>query len=504
MKRSLSILLVFLFLISSSAYSKTISGEIVIKGDAPPGMKIKKKLKRSGLTVIKVPIGKEKEFVEKFKNKGYKANEILEAHIFGLKGEMIDISPDVSSMAAATDPYYSYQWHFPMIQANEAWDINAGDGVIVAIIDSGLSTGGADGINCVTNGWNTINESSNYYDGNGHGTHVAGTIAQNTNNGIGVAGLAHDSCIMPIKALGDDGYGDFTDITEAIYYAVQNGAQVINMSLGTDSYMGITNDPVMDAALDYAYANNVTVICAAGNDGNPYNVSYPAIYTTTIAIGSIGYGFYRIDYTNEGIGLDFLAPGGDTNDRNYDGFIDGVLQETVEYGTWMYYFYYGTSMASPHVAAMAAMLISNGNALTPDDIYNNMVDSSMDLVDVGWDTISGWGLIQVADGLMLNNCTDNDGDGYSTCDSDCDDSNPNVYPGAPEICYDNIDNNCNGAIDEGCACTDRDGDGYCVENGDCNDAPRLRGQYFHPGMDDINEPTWRNGADNDCNCIVDG
>ncbi len=122
-----------------------------------------------------------------------------------------------------------------------------------------------------------MNGDNDPMDGDGHGTHVSGTIAQTTNNNKGVAGLAHGACIMPVKVLDDNGSGSFADIADGIYYAVNNGALVINMSLGTNARFNIRNDLTMDPALDYAFSNGVTVVCASGNDGFKKNISYPAI-----------------------------------------------------------------------------------------------------------------------------------------------------------------------------------------------------------------------------------
>lgn len=97
---------------------------------------------------------------------------------------------------------------------------------------------------------------------------VSGTIAQATDNGVGVAGLAHGTCIMPVKVLSDDGSGTFADIAEGIYWAVDNGADVINMSLGVNAASGMTSDSMVDAALEYAFANGVTVVAASGNDSH--------------------------------------------------------------------------------------------------------------------------------------------------------------------------------------------------------------------------------------------
>jgi serine protease len=186
------------------------------------------------------------------------------------------------------DPLYpGYQWHLSAIQSELAWDMTDGNQVIVAVADSGLAPGGVDGVGCIEPGYNAIDPEADPFDDNGHGTHVSGTVAQATNNGIGVAGMAHGACVMPVKVLDDSGSGSFADIAEGIFWAVdQVGTKVINMSLGIAARYRVYNDPIVDPALDYAYDNGVTVVCASGNDGSRRNVGYPASYVTTIAVGA--------------------------------------------------------------------------------------------------------------------------------------------------------------------------------------------------------------------------
>jgi serine protease len=323
---------------------------------------------------------------------------------------------------------------------------------------------------------------------------------------MGVAGLAYGSCIMPVKVLDDNGSGTFADIAEGVYYAVNNGAMVINMSLGTSARFNVKSDPVMDPALDYAYSNGVTVICASGNDGFKKNVSYPAIYSTTIAVGAVDYQSKVMRYSNKGDGLDIVAPGGDMSaDRNNDGYADGVLQETYVNGAWGYWFYEGTSMAAPHVAAVAAMLYSYGVANDADSVYQALTSTALDLNSTGYDSTSGYGLVQAYSALTYDgSCTDADGDGYCI-DSDCDDNDASVNPGSSEVCDDGIDNNCDGTVDEGCGsggggCTDNDADGVCVEDGDCDD----NNAHVYPGHNDSRGRWGKDGVDNDCNGIIDG
>lgn len=445
------------------------NGEIVVAGVPGPhldGLEVAKYLPNADLTVVKVERGKELAMVKRFQEHGRRAglNHIAYATII------------------PNDQYYTpYQWNFPAVQAEAAWDISTGNNVIVAVLDTGLAPDGYDRIGCTVYPQNAagyqdvVNNDNDPDDGDGHGTHVAGTIAQNTNNSIGVAGLAYNSCVMPVKVLDDSGSGSFADIAEGVYYAVANGARVINMSLGTNARYGLRSDPVMDQALTYAYANNVAVVCASGNDGSRNNVSYPAIYPTTIAVGATDYLNAVTRYSNKGEGLDLVAPGGDTSrDRNGDGYGDGILQETKS-GSWGYYFFQGTSMAAPHVAAVAAMLIAYDADITPAEIYADLTTTAADLYEQGYDSTSGYGLVQAADALQGNGPTttttttsttttttttttlppsggtDLDGDGWTVEDGDCDDANSNVYPGHQDSKgrwgRDGVDNDCNGVID---------------------------------------------------------
>jgi serine protease len=230
------------------------------------------------------------------------------------------------------------------------------------------------------------------------------------------------------------------------------------MSLGISARFKITNDPIMDPALDYAYAQGVTVVCAAGNESSRENVGYPAIYPTTIAVGATDYVDDLAPYSNSGLGLDIVAPGGDTReDLNADGYPDGVLQETRIDGEWGYYFFQGTSMASPHVAGVAALLVSHDVADGPDEVYDALTETAFDLGEAGFDDTFGYGLVQAFEALQWESdneppeCTDEDGDGVCLEEGDCDDTDHTTYPGAPDSSRrpdrDGVDNDCDGVID---------------------------------------------------------
>lgn len=347
----------------------------------------------------------------------------------------------------------------------------------MAVLDTGLALGGPDGISNVftyTDGIDVVNGDNDPEDGDGHGTHVAGTIAQATNNGVGVAGLAYGATIMPVKVLDDSGSGSFADIAEGIVWAVENGAKVINMSLGVAARYQITNDPMVDPALELANAAGVTVVCASGNDGSRKNVGYPASYDTTIAVGSTDYRNRVTRYSNKGTGLDLVAPGGDTGrDDNGDGYGDGVLQETKINGSWGYYFFQGTSMACPHVAAIAAMIYQKLPSPIASDadeaVYGALISSTLDIGDTGFDNDSGFGLVQAKNALdsLGPAGPDADGDGVEDANDNC--------PYTPNP--DQADSDNDGIGD---ACQDSDGDGVVDAEDNCPTT-------FNPNQADLDD-----------------
>lgn len=308
------------------------------------------------------------------------------------------------------DTHFSYQWHFPLIQVPEAWDLSTGAEVTVAIVDTGVAyetygdyqqapdlagTAFADG-------YDFINDDEHPNDDNGHGTHVAGTIAQTTNNNQGVAGIAFDAKIMPIKALDADGNGSAWEVAQGIRWATDHGADIINLSLGSPSGSSVEED-----AVQYAYDNGVTVVASSGNDGTN-SVGYPAAYDVVIAVGAVQYDETLAPYSDHGPALDVVAPGGNTHvDQNGDGYVDGVLQQTFNPYTqnpadFAYYFFQGTSMAAPHVAGAAALLIAKGVATTSNEIRAALESTAKDLGAPGRDNTYGYGLIQIADALIWN------------------------------------------------------------------------------------------------------
>jgi serine protease len=248
--------------------------------------------------------------------------------VYGLPEDALDVADEALPAAPVepqhagfpNDPRFKDQWHLQQIHMLDTWKAAQGDGVIVAVIDTGVAKVPDLNETEIVPGWNFVNDSPNAADDHGHGTHVAGTIAQSTHNGIGVAGVAFHAKIMPIKVLSARGSGSVSGIAEGIRWAADHGAKVINMSLG-----GPMSSSVLSKAVKYAHDKGVVVVCAAGNDGRG-KVSYPAAYPHAIAVAATQYDESTTFYSNWGKEIDVAAPGGNTRvDQDGDGQPDGVL-----------------------------------------------------------------------------------------------------------------------------------------------------------------------------------
>jgi len=331
------------------------------------------------------------------------------------------------AMKAPNDELYSRQWHlynssYGGINVESAWSISTGSGVVVAILDTGIAyedysdknPAGANSSyqkapdlagNFFVSGYDFVNNDNHPNDDSvcGHGTHIAGTIAQNTHNSSGTAGVAFNAYLMPVKVLDSCGAGTYADIAEGIVWATDNGAHIINLGLG-----GTEPSTALERAVAYAYNRGVTLIAAAGNDGTG-GVCYPAAYDNyVIAVGATRYDETLAYYSNFGLNLDLVAPGGDLNvDQNGDNYGDGILQQAyITSGqnvvTWGYSFMEGTSMAAAHVSGVAALIIANGNATSPAEVRQALESTAEDKGTAGWDIIYGWGIVDAFAALQWN------------------------------------------------------------------------------------------------------
>lgn len=266
------------------------------------------------------------------------------------------------------DPMYADQWHMKRAGAEAAWDYGTGRGVTVAVVDTGIACEDHEGFmkgtdladtRCV-GGWNLIWDHEHANDDHGHGTHVAGTIAQSTDNGVGVTGLAFHARLMPVKVLDKRGWGTNLDVANGIRWAADNGAQVINLSLG-----GPQNSKILIDAVEHARSRGAVVVASAGNSGG--SVGYPGGTEGAIGVSASDQNDKLASFSSRGPGVDIAAPGVD------------VVQQTIcqegknkceIYASWR-----GTSMASPHVAAAAAMLIGAG-VTDPADVEQRLAEGA--------------------------------------------------------------------------------------------------------------------------------
>jgi serine protease len=313
-------------------------------------------------------------------------------------------------LATATDPYYSYQWDLfettGGLNVPAAWDKSTGAGINVAVIDTGYRPH-ADLSGQILQGYDFITDSTIANDGNGrdtdasdpgdntyagqcgnglpaqdetsswHGTHVAGTIAARANNGLGVAGIAYNAKIVPARVLGRCG-GYTSDIADAIVWASggtvanvpanANKARVLNLSLGGTGACDVTTQN----AINSARSRGAVVVVAAGNDNVNASNSNPANCAGVITVAATGRSGGKASYSNYGANVDIAAPGGDSG--------AGILS-TLNAGTSApagdnYAYYVGTSMATPHVAAVAALMLSANPNLTPDEVEAKLKSSA--------------------------------------------------------------------------------------------------------------------------------
>ncbi|SHE86332.1 serine protease [Microbulbifer donghaiensis] len=326
------------------------------------------------------------------------------------------------STLTPSDRQHHLQWHYRQIQLPQAWDVTTGSAdVIVAVLDTGVFSAHPDIHDKLVAGYDFISDSADARDGDGidndpedpgdkafqdrsswHGTHVSGTVGAATDNVTGVSGAGWQTRIMPLRVIGTSG-GSSADIAQAVRYAAglanDSGtlpvrrADIINMSFG-----GTGRSQALQAAIDDARAAGVIVVAAAGND-NAETEFYPAAFNGVVAVSATDYNRDKAPYSNFGSWVDVAAPGGDmSTDGNGDGYGDGILSTHVKEGTSpsaTYSFLQGTSMASPHVAGVFALMKGTNRQLSPQDIDALLAQGRLteDIGQTGRDKLFGMGLI---------------------------------------------------------------------------------------------------------------
>lgn len=347
---------------------------------AAEGLSIVKHLALADLDLVAVPEGQ----------------EIMMARMLSQWPEIRYAEPDylAYAMARPNDAYYTtMQWNLPHIGLEAAWDLTTGSpDVIVAIVDTGVDLSHPDLLGKLVPGFDAVEGDGDPSDDHGHGTHVAGIVGAASNNATGVAGVSWHSKLMPIKVLNWEGVGTHSQIAEGIRWAYQQGADIINLSLG-----GPVNSITLSEAVLDAYNAGCLLVAAAGNEyeeGNP--PMYPAALDHVLAVGSTGDLDEHAAYSNTGDYLDVCAPGGNPS-SSYDGNPRHWIYSTYWRGSGRsYYSVTGTSQACPHIAGVAALIWSVNASLSNDEVAGFITNTAVDLGTPGWDEIFGHGRVDAA------------------------------------------------------------------------------------------------------------
>ncbi|RKP55620.1 peptidase S8 [Cohnella endophytica] len=322
----------------------------------------------------------------------YLTNELQRNGSSGIRPEKSGATADTAFDASDEKPiipndtlYSEYQWNLPEIATENGWNLSKGSkDIIVAVVDTGVQADHPDLKGRLVGGTNIVDPSKPPDDDVGHGTHVAGIIAAEVNNNEGVAGMTWYTKIMPVKVLDSTGAGSTYSVAEGIIWATDHGAHVINMSLGNYAQADFLHD-----ALKYAYDHGVILVAASGND-NTDRPGYPAAYPEVIAVSATDPDESRAEYSNFGDYIDVAAPG-TSIPSTYPGSRYASLS--------------GTSMASPHVAALASLVRSANPNLTNAEVMDLLNRTAKDLGKKGKDVDYGNGQIDVRAALRSASST---------------------------------------------------------------------------------------------------
>lgn len=292
--------------------------------------------------------------------------------------------PGYRKILSSGDPSLDRQWGLAKLDFPEINSLSSGEGVTIAVVDTGVDGGHPDLKHSLVDGYDVYDGSTKgLFDPNGHGTHVAGIIAGAYNNGVHGSGIAPSVKIMPIRVLDETGYGDDSDVAKGILWAVANGAHIINLSLG-----GTDRDPLLEDAVNFAKSNGVAVVAAAGNDGMRGSpISYPAAHASTIAVAATTSMDTHAPFSTKQDYVDVAAPGMSILSTWRGG---GESNQS------------GTSMATPFVAGAIALVMDYKkiNALAAAELVTG---TSSDISPDGKDSATGAGLIDPLAALTLGN-----------------------------------------------------------------------------------------------------
>jgi hypothetical protein len=276
------------------------------------------------------------------------------------------------------DPRYGNAWHLPKIDAPTAWTASRGDGIVVAVLDTGIEASHPDFAGQLVQGWNSASQNDDISDIHGHGTLVAGTVGAATDNAIGVAAVGWNTMIMPIRVTNrSDGWATTTDMARGLSWAADNGAHIANMSYLIWQFSTVQN------AAKYMRDRGGMVFSGAGNDGtDPGYTGTPHIVVVSATNSSDS----RTSWSNYGAFVDLAAP--------------GASIQTTRTGA-RYASANGTSFSSPVAAAVAALVMAANSQLTPAQVEQILFDSADDLGAAGWDPYYGWGRVNAGNAVMM-------------------------------------------------------------------------------------------------------
>lgn len=313
-------------------------------------------------------------------------NEIVDA-LSSLPGvRWAELGRPRSVARIPNDEYYPRQWGPPVIGLPEAWDVSVGnEGVVIAVLDSGVARDIKDLADCIVSPYSTVYKTSDSWaweDVTGHGSGVAAIAAARGDNFVGMAGTAWNVSLMPVHFTDGD-TADELDYIAAIYYAVDHGADVINISYGSREAMTAERE-----AIEYALGSGVVVVASVGNGGRGAGVQYPAAIPGVIAVGAVDRTKQLAGFSSTGGGIDVVAPGKDI--LTYDA---GESWYGISQGR------NGTSFATPFVSGLTALMLSVAPDLTPAEVQRIIKETATDLGPLGPDTLYGDGLVN-ADAAM--------------------------------------------------------------------------------------------------------
>ncbi len=307
--------------------------------------------------------------------------DYAEPHFLYLTNDIAPVQPPNSAAVITPNDslYRRYQWNLPQIETEAGWNVSKGStDVIVAVVDTGVDLNHSDLRDHLISGYNAIQPGARPADDVGHGTHVAGVIGALVNNNLGVAGMSWYNRVMPVKVLDSSGAGSTYAVAQGIIWATDHGAKVINMSLGN-----YADAQFLHEAIKYAYDRDVVLIAASGND-NTNRPGYPAAYPEVLGVAAVDARKQKAAFSNYGDYIGVAAPG---------------VNIASTYPNNQYAALSGTSMASPHVTALAALIRSVNPKLKNTEVYRIIRQTAMDLGPAGKDQYFGHGLIDVASAL---------------------------------------------------------------------------------------------------------